>query len=76
MDTTTIRVDTEAHALLLELSQATNSSLIDTVRKATEVLRRQQFALDVARELNQLRTDPEAWKAYLGAADSTSVADD
>jgi len=75
MNTTTIRVDTETHALLLELSRATNSSLIDTVREAAEALRRRQFALEVVGELDQLRGDPEAWKAYLGAADSTSVTD-
>jgi len=75
MRTTTIRVDTETHAQLLEMSRQTDSSLIDTVRDATEALRRQQFAMEVAGELDTLRSDPEAWKAYLGEADSTSVTD-
>lgn len=75
MSTTTIRVDAETHARLLEMSQQTDSSLIDTVRDAAEALRRQQFALGVERELDQLRSDPEVWKAYLGDAESTSVAD-
>ncbi len=75
MGTTTIRVDTETHERLLEMSRQTDSSLIDTVRDAAEALRRQQFALGVAGELDQLRSDPEAWKAYLGEAGSTSVAD-
>lgn len=75
MGTTTIRVDTETHARLLELSRETDSSLIDTVRDAAEALHRQQFASEVASELDRLRRDPEAWRAYLGEADSTSVAD-
>jgi len=75
MGTTTIRVDTETHARLLEMSRQTDSSLIETVRDAAEALQRQRFALNVARELDQLRSDPEAWKAYLGEADSETVAD-
>ncbi len=75
MSTTTIRVDTETHARLLEMSRQTDSSLIDTVRDAAEALQRQQFAREVASELDQLRSDPEIWKTYLGDAESTSVAD-
>ncbi len=75
MGTTTIRVDTETHARLLEMSRQTSSSLMETVRDAAEALRRQQFALDVVGELDELRGDPEAWKAYLGEASSTAVAD-
>jgi predicted transcriptional regulator len=75
MGTTTIRVDTETHARLVEMSRQTDRSLIDTVRDAAEALQRQQFAMGVARELDQLRSDPEAWKAYLGEADSTLVGD-
>jgi hypothetical protein len=36
---------------------------------------RQRFADQVAGELAELRNDPEAWKAYLAEADSTSVSD-
>jgi len=75
MGTTTIRVDTETHARLLELGRETGTSLIDTVRDAAEALRRQRFALDVAAELAELRSDPEAWQAYLAEADSTSATD-
>ena len=75
MGTTTIRVDTDTHARLLELSTATGASLIETVRDATEALRRQRFAHQVAAELAELRNDPEAWKAYLAESDSTSVSD-
>lgn len=75
MGTTTIRVDTDTHARLLELSTATGASLIETVRDAAEALRRQRFAHQVAAEVAELRNDPEAWKAYLAEADSTSVSD-
>ena len=75
MSTTTIRVDTDTHARLLELSQATGSSLIETVRDATEALRRQRFAHRVAAEFAEMRSDPDAWEAYLGEERATSVND-
>lgn len=75
MSTTTIRVDTDTHARLLELSKETGTSLIETVRDAADALRRQRFAHQVAGELDELRQDPEAWKAYIAEADSTSVSD-
>lgn len=75
MATTTIRVDVETHARLLELSSEAGSSLMETVRNATEALRRQRFARQVAGELEALREDPSAWGEYLADADSTAVAD-
>jgi hypothetical protein len=75
MGTTTIRVDTDTHARLLALSQATGASLIETVRDAAEALRRQRFAHQVAAELAELREDPRAWQTYLAEADDTSVLD-
>ena len=75
MATTTIRVDTDTHAQLVELSQATGASLIETVRDATEALRRQRFADRVAAELAEIRSDPEAWEAYLAEDRATSVSD-
>ena len=75
MGTTTVRVDTDTHARLLELSHATGRSLIETVRDATEALRRQRFAQQVATELSELRRDPDAWEAYLAEAGSSSVTD-
>jgi hypothetical protein len=75
MPTTTIRVDTNTHAQLVELSVAAGSSLIETVRDAAEALRRQRFAHQVAAELAELRTDPAIWDRYLAEADSTSVTD-
>lgn len=75
MATTTIRVDTATHAQLVELSRATGESLIDTVRDATEALRRQRFAEQVSTELGELREDPVAWSDYLADDAATSVAD-
>jgi len=75
MGTTTIRVDTDTHARLLDLSKETGASLIETVRDATEALSRQRFAHQVAAELDKLRQDPRAWEAYLAEADETSVSD-
>lgn len=75
MKTTTIRVDTDTHARLLDLSRATGGSLIETVRDATEALSRQRFAHQVVTELNELGENPEAWEAYLAEADDTSVSD-
>lgn len=75
MGTTTIRVDTETHAALLELAAETGASLMDTTRAAAEALRRQRFAQHVTEELDALRADPEAWADYLADAEQTSVGD-
>ena len=75
MATTTIRVDVETHARLLELGAAADSSLMDTVREAAEALRRQRFGHRVAKELDTLRKDPGAWAAYLEDAEATFVPD-
>ena len=75
MATTTIRIDTDTHARLVELSEAAGASLIDTVRDAVEELRRQRFARRVTAEIAGLRSDPEAWASYLAEVESTSVTD-
>jgi len=75
MRTTTIRVDTETHAALLELAAETDSSLMDTTKAAAEALRRQLFAHRVTEELDALRADPAAWADYLVDAERTSVSD-
>ncbi len=75
MPTTTIRVDTDTHARLQELSTAAGASLIDTVRDATEALRRQRFGATVAAEFAALEADPNAWTDYLADADATTVID-
>ena len=75
MATTTIHVDSDTHARLVELSTASGASLIDTVRDAAEALRRLRFAQQVADELAALREDPEAWADYLAEADASAVTD-
>lgn len=75
MATTTIRVDTDTHAELVELAAETGASLMDTTRSAVEALRRQRFAQHVTEELNALRADPEAWADYLAEAERTAVPD-
>lgn len=75
MRTTTIRVDTETHARLLDLSKSTGASLIETVRDAAEALRRQRFAHQVADELANLHKDPQVWEAYLAESNESSVSD-
>lgn len=75
MATTTIRVDTATHARLVELSKASGTSLLQTVDDAAEALRRLRFARRVSAEISAVRSDPDAWKAYLADAESTSVTD-
>ena len=75
MSTTTIRVDTDTHARLVELSRATGTTLIETVRDATEALRRQRFGHQVAAELSEILSDRDAWEAYLAEENATSVND-
>jgi len=75
MSTTTIRVDSDTHARLIEMSKASGASLIDTVREAADALRRVRFADQVVEELAALRADPEAWAAYLAEGDTTVVSD-
>ncbi len=75
MATTTIRVDTETHARLVELSRASGNSILETVGDAAEALRRQRFAHQVAGEITVLRQDSAAWNDYVGEAQTTSVTD-
>ena len=75
MGTTTIRVDSKTHKNLVELSEMTGCSIIDTVREAAEALRRQRFAHQVNDEMAALRSDAQAWAAYLADGDQTSVGD-
>lgn len=75
MSTTTIRVDTDTHARLAEISQEAGTTLGDTVRDAVEALWRQRFANEVMRQLDELRQDSAAWKEYLGEAEETHIAD-
>lgn len=73
--TTTVRVDLVTHARLVELSADSGASLQDTVREATEALRRKRFAHEVADQLSGLKQDPESWSEYLAEGEATSVRD-
>ena len=73
--TTTIRVDRETHEQLVELSRASGTPLIDTVREAARALRRQRLAQRVATEVDELRRHRDAWNEYVADAESTSVTD-
>ncbi|WP_419838177.1 hypothetical protein [Candidatus Poriferisodalis sp.] len=75
MDTTTIRVDRDTHARLVEMSRSSGDSLTDTVRHAADALRRLRFGLRVQAQYAELRDDPEAWAGYLAEAESTHVSD-
>jgi hypothetical protein len=75
MTTTTIRVDEASHAALVELSRSGGTTLIETVRQATEALRRQRFAQLVVTELAELREDHDSWVDYLGEIDESSFLD-
>ncbi len=75
MATTTIRVDVETHARLVEMSKDSGTSLMETVRDAADALRRQRFAWKVAGELADLERHASAWTDYLAEAEETSVAD-
>jgi len=75
MSTKTIRVDTDTHASLVEMSRAAGTSLIDTVSDAAEALRRQRFGHQVAAELVNLSGDQEAWEDCVADANTTSVTD-
>jgi len=75
MPTTTIRVDRDTHAQLIELSRASGGSLIDTVREAAEALRRQRFADRAAADVAALRAKPDEWADYLAEAEATFVPD-
>lgn len=67
--TTTIRIDRDVHQRLLVLSRESGRQLMDVVRDAADALERAQFAHLVAKEFDLLRSDTEAWSAYLGEAE-------
>lgn len=69
MNTTTIRVDQHTHARLIAISRATNRSLIDVVRDATDALARARFATLVASQFDDLRRDPDGWAHYTANAE-------
>ena len=75
MDTTTIRVDRDTHARLVDMSRETGDSLTETVRQATEALRRLRFGLRVQEEYATLRSDSKKWADYLDEVEASYVTD-
>ena len=75
MSTTTIRVDRDTHARLIEMSRSSGDSLTETVRQAADALRRVRLGLRVQQQYAQLHSDPDAWADYLAEAESTHVTD-
>ena len=73
--TTTIRIDCKTHSQLVALGDAAGATLIETLREATEALRRQRFAERVTDELASIRSDRAAWNNYLTEATDSDVTD-
>ena len=67
--TTTIRVEKAVHERLVRISRATGRQLVEVVGDATEALERARFAESVRQEMHELRSQPEAWAAYLADFD-------
>jgi len=75
MATTTIRVHTSTHARLIEMSNESGATLLDTVDDATSALSRERFARKVSGEFARLKKDSPAWDDYVSEADQTAVGD-
>jgi len=76
MSTTTIRVDLETHARLVELGATRQEPLMQTVRDAVDALHREQFAHQVASELTPLRNDTDASTESSGCCSVTELERD
>ena len=75
MDSTTISVDRDTHARLVEMSRSSGDSITETVRQAADALRRLRFGLRIQEQYAELRSDPAAWADYLSDAETTHVDD-
>lgn len=75
MDSTTIRVDRDTHARLVEMSSSSGDSITETVRQAADALRRLRFGQRIQEQYAELRSDPAAWADYLAEAETTHVDD-
>lgn len=76
METTTTRVDTGTHRRLQAMSRRSGRTILETTRDAVDALDRVRFADAVAAEFDELRSQPDAWSAYLAEADELPVGDD
>jgi predicted transcriptional regulator len=74
-DSTTIRVDRDTHRRLLDLSQSSDLSLMEVLRRATAALEQQLFVAEAKSQMQRLRADPQAWVDYLRDSSLTEVSD-
>ena len=63
---TTIRVDSATHSRLMKLAEELDLSIIAVIRQALTNYERQLGRQLAARQLRELRADPEAWADFLG----------
>ena len=63
---TTIRVDSATHARLMKLADELDLSIIAVLRQALTNYERHLGRQLAARQLRELRADPDAWADFLG----------
>lgn len=61
---TTIRVDRDTHRQLTQLAGATGSTMTQVVTKALAALYREQRARRILEQVDNLKSDPDAWADY------------
>jgi hypothetical protein len=61
---TTVRVEDNVHAILLELAKEEQRPIGQVIGEAIERYRREKFWKGVHEDLERLRADPVAWKDY------------
>jgi hypothetical protein len=62
---TTVRIKEETRAVLRELAKQAHEPMQETLAKAVETYRRQQFLEQASAAYAALRADPEAWRGEL-----------
>lgn len=60
----TIRVDLETHEQLRSLAEQENLTMTQAVSLSVAALNRERRARRIIAQLDQLRSDPEAWADY------------
>ena len=65
MESTTVRINPEAHTLLRRIARQTGESMQASLIKAIELYRREIFLQKVNAAFEALRKNPKAWKEEL-----------